>query len=130
MKKKEVSAERPRRLSMKELERQIADLAVLVQKSMNVSQGHQVKEVEELKVEPSAEPEPVKELPPLVKGQTYVFFAGVHNEQALWQPIHRSQSVQVAIHLAIFAIERRLRLLGIGVDHLALTNPFQLFQPC
>ena len=94
MMKKEASAERPKRLSLKDLDEKIARLTALVEKAVNVADGHQVKQVEELKVEPPAEP--MKELPPLVKGNTYMFFAGIHKGMMLrLQPGRRTDYNQI-----------------------------------
>ncbi len=45
-----------------------------------------------------------------------LFLLRIDDDQALGQPVHRADAVQVAEHLAIFAVERRLHLLRVGVE--------------
>jgi len=58
-----------------------------------------------------------------------LFLPGIDHDQALRQPVHGADAVEVAIHLAIFAIQGRLHLLRVGGDLLALAERFQLLEP-
>ena len=54
-------------------------------------------------------------MPSLRASRTAFFsFRGSIDHQALGQAVHRADAVEVAIHLAVFAVQRRLHLLRVG----------------
>ena len=57
-----------------------------------------------------------------------LFLVRIDHNDRLRNPVHRADSVQVTVHLAILAIQRRLHFLGVSRQFLATANLFQLFK--
>ena len=58
-----------------------------------------------------------------------VFLPRIDDHHRFRQPVHQPQAVQVAVHLATFAGQGRLPLLGIRLDFARFENPVEFFQP-
>ena len=66
------------------------------------------------------------QLPGLADG--VLLLAGIDDHQALGQPVHGPHAVEVAVHLAVLAVQGRLHLLRVGGQLLAGPHGLELFQ--
>ena len=56
------------------------------------------------------------------------FFLGVNHDNALGQPVHVTQTVKVAVHLAVFPVQRGLHFLRIALQLFRTAQFFQISE--